>query len=55
MPKSKVAVLRTKPETVLKDIEQAMHMAGVDHALPSDRGTILKFNPFVIPYPLYKA
>jgi uncharacterized protein (DUF362 family) len=44
MSKSKVAVLKTKPETVLKDIEQAMWIAGGQDALPRDRGTILKDN-----------
>ena len=44
MSKSKVAILKTKPETVLKDIEQAMWIAGGQDALPRDRGTILKDN-----------
>jgi len=44
MSKSKVAILKVKPETVLKDIEQAMRMAGVDHALLKDKETILKDN-----------
>ena len=44
MSKSKVAILKSKPETVLRDIERAMRMAGVDHALPKNKGTILKDN-----------
>ncbi len=42
--KGKVAVVRTKPETVLADIGRAMLMAGYRDALPRDRDTILKVN-----------
>jgi uncharacterized protein (DUF362 family) len=44
MSKSKVAILKSKPETVLRDIERAMRMAGFDHALPKNKGVILKDN-----------
>ena len=42
--KSKVAVIRTKPETVLEDIARVMELAGVRQALDPARGTILKDN-----------
>lgn len=41
---SKVAVLKTKPETVLQDIERLMQMAGVENILPKERPVILKDN-----------
>ncbi|MBN1818390.1 MAG: DUF362 domain-containing protein [Sedimentisphaerales bacterium] len=41
---SKVAVIRTKPETVLQDIEQAMRLAGFDEELDKHSPTILKNN-----------
>lgn len=41
---SKVAVLKTEPEAVLKDIERLMEMAGVKDLLPKDRPIILKDN-----------
>jgi uncharacterized protein (DUF362 family) len=44
MPSSKVAVLKTRPETVLKDIETLMHMAGLEEFLPKDCPVILKDN-----------
>ena len=44
MNKSKVAVLRTTPETVLQDIQTLMKMAGLEDALPKDKPTILKDN-----------
>ena len=44
MRKPKVAVLKTRPETVLQDIESMMGMAEFQKALPSDRVTILKDN-----------
>lgn len=44
MTKSKVAVLRTSPETVLDDIERLMKLAGVQEALRQDCTTILKDN-----------
>ncbi len=44
MTKSKVAVLRTKPENVLEDIERLMKMAGFESVLPKDKVTILKDN-----------
>lgn len=51
MSKSKVAILKTKPETVLKDIERVMRMAEADQALRRDSGTILKDNiSWHIPY-----
>jgi uncharacterized protein (DUF362 family) len=42
--KSKVVVLKTKPETVLEDIEKAMIEAGVEQALDKNAVTILKDN-----------
>jgi uncharacterized protein (DUF362 family) len=44
MKKSKVAVLKTKPETILQDIEKMMEMAEFKRALPLDKTTILKDN-----------
>jgi len=42
--KGKVAVLRTRPETVVEDIGRLMDLAGYKAALPQDRETILKVN-----------
>ena len=42
--KGKVAVLKTKPETVLDDIERLMTLAGVETALPKEVQTGLKIN-----------
>ena len=44
MNKSIVAVLKTKPETVLEDYDKLMKMAGIDKALKKDSTTILKDN-----------
>ncbi|HEY6191959.1 MAG TPA: DUF362 domain-containing protein [Bacteroidota bacterium] len=44
MPKSKVAVLKTRPETVLEDIQRLMDLAGVGKALAHGVPTILKDN-----------
>ena len=44
MTKSRVAVVRTSPETVLKDIERLMDLAGIRQALEQGRTTILKDN-----------
>lgn len=41
---SKVAVVRTRPETILQDIERVMHLAGFENALDNTRTTILKNN-----------
>ena len=41
---SKVAVLRTKPETVLGDYERLMHLAEYKKYLPKDNETIIKLN-----------
>lgn len=41
--KSKVAVIRTRPDTVIQDIARVMDLAGVND-LPKDRPTILKDN-----------
>ncbi len=41
---SKVAVLRTKPETVLEDFSRLMHMADYKQAIPQDGETALKIN-----------
>ena len=44
MSKSRVAILKTKPDTVFKDIQLIMDMAGFESILPKDRPTILKDN-----------
>jgi uncharacterized protein (DUF362 family) len=44
MAKSKVAVLKCKPETVLDDIERLCDLAGMSQALQHGRTTILKDN-----------
>ncbi|OHB63080.1 MAG: iron-sulfur cluster-binding protein [Planctomycetes bacterium RBG_13_60_9] len=44
MSLSKVAVLKTLPQTVLADVEHLMSMADFEQALPRDRVTILKDN-----------
>ena len=41
--KPKVAVIKTRPETVIEDIEKLMTLAGFQR-LPKDRPTILKDN-----------
>jgi uncharacterized protein (DUF362 family) len=41
---SKVAVVRTTPETILQDIQRAMQLAQVEDALDADSTTILKNN-----------
>ncbi|HEU0020075.1 MAG TPA: DUF362 domain-containing protein [Dehalococcoidia bacterium] len=42
--KSVVAVLATRPQTVLQDIDQAMRLAGVEQHLSPARSTLLKIN-----------
>ena len=42
--KSKVAILKTEPRTVLRDIEAVMEMADFSKHLPKNRPTILKDN-----------
>jgi uncharacterized protein (DUF362 family) len=42
--KGRVAVLRTRPETVLDDYGRLLHLAGYQNALPRDRETLLKVN-----------
>src|SRR5690242_4253037 len=44
MPKSKVAVVKTKPETVLEDIERLVELAGMNQSLQKGATTILKDN-----------
>ncbi len=44
MAKSKVAVLKTKPETILQDTERLMQLAGMEQALAKGATTILKDN-----------
>lgn len=44
MPKSKVAVLKTQPETVVADYQHLMEMAEFQRALEPSRTTILKDN-----------
>lgn len=42
--KSKVAILRTKPSTVLADYHRLMNLAGYQEVLPKDKDTALKIN-----------
>lgn len=44
MPKARVAVLRTKPETVLNDYQRLCELAGIKEALSPSATTILKDN-----------
>ncbi len=44
MAKSKVAVIYTKPETVLNDIDRLVELAEMEKYLPKDKVTILKDN-----------
>ncbi len=44
MSKAKVAVLRTKPETVVQDYERLCELAGIQEALDKTTPTILKDN-----------
>lgn len=41
---SKVAVLKTSPQTVIDDYEKLMYLARFKHYLPEDKGIILKLN-----------
>ena len=41
---AKVAVLKTKPETVLEDVARVMRMAGYREVLSADKETALKIN-----------
>ena len=52
MKKSKVAVLRTSPESVLKDYYRLCELAGMDKALNTSSKTIIKDNiSWHLPYP----
>ena len=44
MPKSKVAVLRTEPETIFQDYRRLMHLAGYREVLDSSAPLLLKLN-----------
>jgi uncharacterized protein (DUF362 family) len=44
MSKSKVAILRTSPATVLRDYHRLLNLAGYQAVLPKDRDTALKIN-----------
>ncbi|MCX6339623.1 MAG: DUF362 domain-containing protein [Candidatus Aureabacteria bacterium] len=44
MKRSKVAILRTSPATVLRDYHRLLNLAGYQDALPKDRETALKIN-----------
>ncbi|MDO8684278.1 MAG: DUF362 domain-containing protein [Armatimonadota bacterium] len=44
MARSKVAVLKTSPESVVEDYGRLMEMAGFQEHLPKDKDTILKIN-----------
>ncbi|MBS1251376.1 MAG: hypothetical protein MAG451_00409 [Anaerolineales bacterium] len=42
--RGKVAILRTRPETVVEDYGRLMQLAGYREALPQDKETLLKIN-----------
>jgi uncharacterized protein (DUF362 family) len=42
--KGKVAIVKTRPETVLEDVREVMRLAGYQDALPKDKDTLLKIN-----------
>jgi uncharacterized protein (DUF362 family) len=44
MPRARVAVLKTSPETVLRDYARLMHLAGSRQALDRSATTLLKLN-----------
>ena len=44
MNKSKVAILKTTPKTVLKDYHELMNLTGYTEVLPKDADTALKVN-----------
>lgn len=44
MARSKVAVLKTSPQTVLEDFKKSMHLAEYQKYLPKDKDTALKIN-----------
>ena len=44
MPKSKVAILRTSPATVLGDYHSLMNLAGYQDVIAKDADTALKVN-----------
>lgn len=44
MIRSKVAVLKTSPETALEDYKKLLHLAEYEEVLPKDRDIILKLN-----------
>lgn len=41
---SKVAVMKTSPETAIEDYDRLMHLARYDNSLPKENKTILKLN-----------
>ena len=42
--KGKVAILKTRPETILDDVGRVMQFAGYQEALPKDLDTVLRVN-----------
>ena len=42
--RSQVSVIKTKPDTVIKDIESLCNLAGMEKALSKSQATILKDN-----------
>ena len=44
MSKSKVAILRTRPQTVLEDYYKLMNLAGYQDVIKKDADTALKIN-----------
>ena len=49
MPKARVAILRTRPETVLRDYHEVMNLAGYQDVIAKDADTALKINIFSLP------
>ncbi len=44
MPKSKVVVLKTSPETIIDDYKKLMHLANYENFISKDTDTLLKIN-----------
>jgi uncharacterized protein (DUF362 family) len=42
--KGKVAIIKTRPDTVVEDTREVMRLAGYQDALPADKETLLKIN-----------
>src|SRR5258708_25312806 len=44
MPTAKVAVVKTRPDTVLEDYSRLMHLADYQAHLPKENDTLIKLN-----------